>query len=206
MITLGIIGVVAAMTIPALMTNIQKHQTVTRLKQSYALLIQAVKLSEAENGDIDGWNYQLGEPEFFNTYLLPYLKIAHTCDSEHNICFPNRLLTLNGGEWGIGTDREQGSGVMLMTGASLFFDNTGDYDIDINGSSGPNVYGKDTFRITICAAPHFSYRCPSKVAFHYFDEPIRESLFDSCSKDSDGFACGELIRRDGWKISKDYPW
>ena len=38
LITLGIIGVVAAMTMPSLIVNYQKQQTVTRLKKSYNIL------------------------------------------------------------------------------------------------------------------------------------------------------------------------
>ena len=53
LITLGIIGVVAAMTIPNLMTAYQKQQTEARLKQAYSVLTNAVRLSESENGNLD---------------------------------------------------------------------------------------------------------------------------------------------------------
>ena len=38
LITLGIIGVVAAMTMPTLMTNYQKKSTATQLKKTYATI------------------------------------------------------------------------------------------------------------------------------------------------------------------------
>ena len=45
LITLGIIGVVAAMTIPALMAHFQQEQTVTRLKKALSVINQAYRLS-----------------------------------------------------------------------------------------------------------------------------------------------------------------
>lgn len=49
LITLGIIGVVAAMTIPTLVTNADKKATATKLKVFYSKINQAVKLSSAYN-------------------------------------------------------------------------------------------------------------------------------------------------------------
>ena len=45
LITLGIIGVVAAMTIPTLITNYQKKASVTKLQKAISILNQAYKLS-----------------------------------------------------------------------------------------------------------------------------------------------------------------
>ena len=48
LITLGIIGVVAAMTIPTLISKIQKQQIEAQLKENYSVIAQAMKLSEEE--------------------------------------------------------------------------------------------------------------------------------------------------------------
>lgn len=55
LITLGIIGIVAAMTIPTLMTKFAKSRTETQLKTFYSKINQTVKMSIAENGDPEGW-------------------------------------------------------------------------------------------------------------------------------------------------------
>lgn len=49
LITLGIIGVVAAMTLPNLIMKYEKQKTVEQLKVAYSLLSQAVSNSVAEN-------------------------------------------------------------------------------------------------------------------------------------------------------------
>ena len=56
LITLGIIGIVAAMTIPALMTHFQQEQTVTKLKKALSvivLIISVVSLFGCSNSNAD---------------------------------------------------------------------------------------------------------------------------------------------------------
>ena len=56
LITLAIIGIVAALTIPTLITNYQKKQTVSKLKQSYSIISQALTMAQAEHGDTTTWD------------------------------------------------------------------------------------------------------------------------------------------------------
>ena len=74
LITLGIIGVIAALTLPNLITQYQKSATVQGLKVAYSLLSQAVQKSVSENGEINEWDYSLSSADFDETYLIPYLK------------------------------------------------------------------------------------------------------------------------------------
>ena len=55
LITLGIIGVVAAVTIPTMIKNYQKKETVTKLKRAYAEVQQVIKMSEVEHGEMSSW-------------------------------------------------------------------------------------------------------------------------------------------------------
>lgn len=48
LITLGIIGVVAAMTLPTLINSYKKQQTVTHLQKVYTSLNQALRLARSE--------------------------------------------------------------------------------------------------------------------------------------------------------------
>lgn len=50
LITLGIIGIVASMTIPTLLSNIRSHEYRTRLKKAFSTLSQAAKMSQAQYG------------------------------------------------------------------------------------------------------------------------------------------------------------
>lgn len=46
LITLGIIGVVAAMTMPSLIQNYRKKEATTRIKKFYSMMSQAVLLQQ----------------------------------------------------------------------------------------------------------------------------------------------------------------
>ncbi len=59
------------------MSAYQKHVVETRLKQSYSLLSQVVKLATVDYDDPSGWDTNLNTEDFANTYIVPYLKIRY---------------------------------------------------------------------------------------------------------------------------------
>lgn len=76
LITLGIIGVVAALTMPAVIANYQKQETVSRLQKVYLVLSQAVKQAELNEGEIKYWNFSLSPENFYKTYIRPYITVS----------------------------------------------------------------------------------------------------------------------------------
>lgn len=84
LITLGIIGVVAALTIPALINNSQKTQYVTRLKKAYTELNQALLLMANDYsciGDLvcTGLFAASTTDDTLGKKLVQYFKIAKDC-------------------------------------------------------------------------------------------------------------------------------
>lgn len=89
LITLGIIGVVVAITIPTLINKYNQTVAETRLKQFYSEINQAVQLSELDNGDKRGWNFWDGAcrgndgyskeclEHNFNKFFKPYLRYTN---------------------------------------------------------------------------------------------------------------------------------
>lgn len=55
LITLGIIGIVAAMTLPVLIANHREKQKVTQLKKVYSVLQQAFLLAQSKHGESKYW-------------------------------------------------------------------------------------------------------------------------------------------------------
>jgi len=55
LITIGVIGIVAAITIPNLITKYQEKVTITKLQQTYSILSQGFRRMIAENGTVDTW-------------------------------------------------------------------------------------------------------------------------------------------------------
>ncbi len=90
LITLGIIGIVASLTIPTLMQKHNNKVVETRLKKFYSTINQAVRLSEADNGDKIYWYQDINNIDYDNEgnpingssivekwwkkYMAPYIK------------------------------------------------------------------------------------------------------------------------------------
>ena len=78
LITLGIIGVVAALTLPSVIQNYKKQVTVNQLKKAYSTLGQVAQKAFADNGPA---GFEAGAElkgddvkAFFDTYWLPYFR------------------------------------------------------------------------------------------------------------------------------------
>ena len=88
LITLGIIGVVAAMTLPTLIQKYQEKVTVNKLKKMYSVLSQAYNLYRIDN-ELEIIPYTAeGAEKAFNIFK-PYLKIATDCGTTNSAagCF-----------------------------------------------------------------------------------------------------------------------
>ena len=221
LITLGVIGVVAAMTMPTLIKKHQQHVAVTQLKKAYTELNQAIKFSEAEYGDIKDWNWEQSKSEFFNQYFSHYLKIKQTKLSEENITYYNISGTP---QESLGVMRDGGTQSYIIqtnSGYQLFFwdydlsHNSGGFGIyvDINGRKKPNTFGKDVFSFYLIK--NTGKFLPIAWDDRGYNNPITDrnilkngpSIYNyQCNKDGIGHWCGALIMQDGWKISDDYPW
>ena len=99
LITLGIISVIAALTISNVIQDYQKKQTVVQLRKVYNDINNAVKLSEVDNGPMSQWdyvqttcsNYECLTP-FLEKYYLPYFKDAKLLKKSE---LPNYSRSLN---------------------------------------------------------------------------------------------------------------
>lgn len=78
LIVLGIIGIVAAFTIPTLVEQFNEQVTSTSLKKVYTTLSQAYISALQQNGKPDTWNLIYNSAQGsknFTDKLLPYMKI-----------------------------------------------------------------------------------------------------------------------------------
>ena len=139
LITLGIIGVVAAMTIPNLIASYQKRQTVVRLKKAYSVMQQAIRLSQEDNGGVESWDATLSGSAFFNMYLANYVKVMNEYTSAELKTLAPRTL-LNGATYtGTTYNTANASHFTLLDGSmiSMNLNSAGEgglwVAIDING-------------------------------------------------------------------------
>lgn len=210
LITLGIIGIVAAMTVPSLIKNYQKQQTVVELQKVLSTISNAYTMSVSQNGPGDSWDLPstwdaAGSTQFWNSYFVPYISVSRTCTSaNYSQCWSSASTFLDGKPLTVGIYflmLNDGTLINLSGGGSGY----GVMYVDINGFKKPNIMGKDIFKIDY-------YFTTGKVSLDG-QGLSRSGILSpgdySCSLDSGiakGNWCGALIQIDGWKISDDYPW
>lgn len=149
LIVLGIIGVVAEMTIPTLMNNVQSSQYKSGAKKAYSAASQAITMMQA-NGDDDFASYA-ASTHTFKPVFMTYFRVIQDCNWAD--CFPaggyktidgvtastgllddGQFITADGMLWMIENYSVQGT---LLISA------------DVNGSKKPNVLGKDVFTFEV---------------------------------------------------------
>lgn len=208
LITLGIIGIVAAMTLPLLILKHQKNVVVTRMKKFYTNFNQSIKLSEVENGDLKYWDYPTEDnsveatKKFYDKYLAKYLsttKISEdSSESVDNDGNPtghmNNFLT-----------------VYLADGSAFYMRASQGIDIIFFPEAKNIKYG-----VTHRTGFAFNFNKADTVGTKSYVEPYtfqwdgtREGLKNheryGCNKKHVNF-CAKLIQYDGWEIKDDYPW
>lgn len=216
LIVLGIIGLVADMTIPTLVQKYQKQVTITKLQKLYTILSQATKLSEIDNGSVEYWDTTTEAEkvsENFDKYWRPYLRISKICETmpgcgykESGWDYMNKQAGVSSVEPSSRTAfyLNDGSFVTIFgrlyitaPDGNLIWASCGWIFVDVNGSKPPNTVGKDAFRLMLDNKGELSF-----YGFNSSDSAIKSE----CSSSGKGETCGAKIQRDGWKINEDYPW
>lgn len=203
LIVLGIIGLIADMTIPTLINETEKTITITKLKKSYSDISQAIKLSEIDNGPLQDW--EIGDftvessKIFYEKYLKPYLPGSTLC-SEGGENYKCGIIISN---QGINYTLKNGVGFSMVTQ-----NNTIPLVLDVNGGRKPNKMGRDGFYYAI---DKNNGLIPNGWKKGVTRQEIIDGPTDSdCKKDGESVyknnSCAALIMYDGWKISDDYPW
>jgi len=212
LITLSVIGVITAITIPTLMQNTQKQDTTTKVQKAYTTLAQAIKKSELDNGPIESWNYNIPNGQFMNTYVAPYLNIVKNCGPTAGCWAGDRVNYIKSSGFDNNTDT---ANIILSDGTFLSgYTNTDHthFRIDIDGKKGPTRYGRDVFMFTLTPGPLFEsgrHNIEKAGLYPYGAGLDRETILTSgqgCNKNATGGGCTALIMLDGWQIKDDYPW
>ena len=158
LITLVIIGVIAAMTIPSLMNKTNNQEYISRLKKTYSALSQATKQIISDEGlpraDMGGW--ATSNEAIYNMYKK-YLSNAKECNAGETCFTPivyTKYKSTASANYAIGDLTDRGRLVLadgtIMTfrlySSSCASKTCALIHVDVNGQKGPNMYGKDAFR------------------------------------------------------------
>ncbi len=177
LITLGIIGIVAALTLPVIISDVKNSQLEAGLKKAYSVLGQALNMYQAENGERivagDATNRRM-----IKSYLIQYIKSAKDCgfggsDNKEGLekaCLPNNYTGIDGdfngsakyetynGKSSIALDYFDDGQFVTPDGMLILIENSGGQwfgdqvfiSVDVNGyNKKPNRLGQDLFMFQI---------------------------------------------------------
>lgn len=172
MIVLGIIGLIADMTIPTLHQNIEIKTNVVRLQKVYSTFENAFRLAVSEDGSPENWSVASesdkvgqGSLDFFNK-LSKNLVVARNCGIGAKCWSPKKHLNGRIDDFsdetkfnGVTAILADGTSFVLslftpdcnsVQSATKFLQNVcASIDVDINGDKKPNVVGRDVFTFWI---------------------------------------------------------
>lgn len=170
LITLGIIGLVAAMTLPALIGKYQQKILESQFKKAYENLQTAINTANSTNGIPYecytirfGIDYHTSECKEFWEKVLKQYHIVNTCEYNDIHCRPlyktKKQVLAEGGtilNASCSHPINEQTGYNLKDGSMLYIYNYPAYNhnslffgIDVNGLKGPNKWGYDLFYLNL---------------------------------------------------------
>ena len=222
LITLVIVGIVAAITVPSLMLVQQKEEALSRIKKVYSTLQQTKIKSIADNGQPKSWTMANGNTwenarDFSETYIIPYLSVVYKCPKNSNETRCTYSISgLNGSRYNMPASGYRfyiADGAFLYVFASSDNNNKGvQITFDINGAKKPNKIGRDVFKIEYWLISNRPTRAAQlnniTPAYMGYERAtiLGTGNNDYCNKSKNGLACLAVIMKDSWTIAPDYPW
>lgn len=179
LITLGIIGVVAALTLPSLIQKYQDQVLENQLKKTYSTISQGIQKAMADDGVSNFYDTELFQAciypkqksdaciqmvkKYFNVVAVKtesreyYIGVIQTKDIDGKTVFLGRDKSKRRFGWGWALGRSDYSDRFILSDGSEFtfgavvtqYGNYGRIDIDANGEKGPNTEGFDTFGLSV---------------------------------------------------------
>ena len=231
LITLGIIGIVAALNMPMLISNYQKEVAVTQLKKSYSLWSQAFQKILADEGverlsDTQLWSYIEGTCD-------NNLNSGDTCGHTKFIPELKKYIKFEAGmgklEYGSYKDTKTyliktNDGTILR---SFYFSKSathqdtetcnkikelggnicskvGGFLVDINGDKKPNEDGKDLFEFFISDEGKLYPRGGKDNALYNNQTGLESNNYYWMSSRCGSYCTTGRIMENGWKIDSLY--
>ena len=206
LVTLGIIGVVSAMTVPALMQNHQRKTYVTQLHKFYNELSQALLQYQTDRNALNLKEAGLNSQEALDAFFKEYFKVINDCGNTQTPCLApaSEYKNIVGRNIGTGCNAY----ITVADGNSFGYTYSGGGTavfyiyLDTNGQKGPNIAGRDIFAIYVYNNGLIDDNGGANGAPLTKEE--REASFNSNCIQSTGstwFGCFGKILNDNWEMN-----
>ena len=213
LITLGIIGIVAAMTLPAIIQKNNERATVARVKKIYSVMNQAILRSELDNGPKEYWEFPsetFKNIDWYKKYLSKYLNTVKVIETDINtqditpiaIYFADGSSVIYGTTW-----------LFFPEAKNMTNKKFGDDEDTIYADTSLSGIKWFTFEFSPKNNANPMYYKKGLVPYTYLWDGTREQLLThpvfGCRQNISGTDerayCTKLIQMNGWKVPKDYP-
>lgn len=186
LITVVVIGIVAAMTIPTLMNDYHYKTYSAKIKKSVYEFSSAVDTFITEEGKTSLTSTSLFGDSGLDKFMTNKFNVIKTCSNSSDGCFASSYKSINGsnsnGNFSCSKSYTlaDGSAVCLTIGEDK---KNVTLNIDINGTESPNMGGRDMFSFTVDSNGVVK------------DTDVNES---KCKGSSVGDSCFSLLRDKGF--------
>lgn len=226
LVTLMIIGVIAAMTIPGLRKNTEMRELAVGCKKAYTSLAQAMLLAEQENGTSKRWPNKASDVNAIWKNISPYLNISKDCTiTGTSDCWTEGIiLPLKGSGKAANFVDNKGYGqgkvaFKLADGTNGTFDitvpgkkedpanpgaevpdgivNSYLFYIDVNGDKKPNTLGIDIFGFADYADGNGLVPLGTGLEPVVGEDGAKKPNDGDCKIDNEGTQCAAKVVREG---------
>lgn len=205
LITLGIIGVVASLTLPTLNQKLEDQRNMSSLKKAYSILQQATNLAISEHEGPEYWGMVDDNVESVTNvynYFKPYFNMMRECPNQPG-CWAYPTKQLNGTVyWSAHSTSWYQYAFTLADGINVLIDiypvsqitsnfgidesmDCAVFWVDINADKLPNQIGRDIFAFVVTRRGL---------------QPAGLKNTNDCKPSGNGWSCVSQIIRDGWTI------
>lgn len=211
LITLGIIGIVSAMTIPNLISKHNKRTVETRLFKIHSTILQATRMAQANNyDDINivigaGFSWEKSKA-LFEEYFSPVFKVIHQYPKEKTF----KVYSADGSTEVSPIDSNSFI-VVLSDGTVLGFTNAvyGAFYVDVilNPNRKKLISGRDTFfmKYTTDGYGNISYQTLLQYDKNSYKTYCTSHEQRPALAIYPSYFCTALIFKNNFKIPDDYP-
>ncbi len=204
LITLGIIGVVASLTLPVVINTYQKKEVPLRLKKMYNTLLNAIELAELENGSSEFWVFEntTQSKDFYNSKIKSQMSCIKTTE--------RRCYFSDGSMLELSNYTQDGllEVVFYPFASKINNKKLTRYRFGYNIWLAPNP--RINWRLTKpkTEVTHMATIANSLTRDRLMNGPgVGNAPNEYCKSPYTGIAsCFQIIKRDGWEIKDDYPW
>ena len=221
LVTLGIIGVVSAMTVPSLMQNHQRKTYVTQLHKVYNEIQQALMQYQTDKNAVNLTEAGLTSIAAVKSFLQTYFRVIETCDGVTSPCFSTTYKNMNGDNVAQSVTWGAASCVVISSGASFCIDRPdyatisyggytttyGNVFIDVNGAKGPNILGRDAYYLAIFPDGVLDVNQATPVCRKQgicnggSIKDVRGSIDNCKTATSNSYDCFGKILNDNWEMT-----